>query len=1619
MSFGKRAVTKEQLINTSTLFFVLCSLIFVSCPDVYGPIKHDKPKNLPPGMGYFSFSFKSDTIRTIVPEKPGIDAFNSFILEFCLSDSPTYTLEPILLHKEDFDDTGLKNPIYLWAGMYNLEISAYYDVISVINLVPPPDAIGKINNIDIKAGDGVKCDIPLSIRINKDIGDYEGIFRWNIPFNFSSMPNTAEMHIKLFKNGEESPKQILEDTVSNAWTGSCVLKAGYYEVVITLKRDSEKTIVFNEIVHIYRNLESVLDYLSFSDDDFLRNQFIVTFDYSWDDTPRINNQERTHGTLAMNIGHTIQREGFRPESDPFGTVIWYTDISRLQPYNFNYPVVDNITLYVKWIQEDKDFDEVDIFIYGTYTYTGEQIIPDFIVYYGSNRLDQNVHYYPPAFHNNENAGINTAILEITAIPGGGYIGANQENFTIQKGTPNIIKWPSGITATFGEMLSQVTIPNNGESAQPGAFIWTLDPGTTPVGNAGTQFYNMTFTPNDTGNYNNVSNNISITVRRKPIENVIINVTAPMTGQIPDANAVVPPGVHYTPGSVSWFPTHNPFRVNTEYMATVTLTADSNYSFEGLIRDNVSFANNIPSVFDNRDTVLILSYAFSATIDRVPIGITVINEPLQMTYTHGDLVDLTGLAVKIAYQDGGNEDFALDRFPAYIAINPMNNMPIARNLYNGQNITVSFSYGGNNYSDTTNSVFNISPKSDNVNISVPMVGNKVYDGNTTATVAGTPIVTGLLFNDVVVPVGGTAVFDNKNAGNDKTVTFSGWSLGGTHAGNYDLAGRQPAPVTANITHLQLVIGSPVLASPKVYDGTIDAESLVSIGTLANNISGDNISASIASAKYNSPDVAAARWITVVYNISGTDAGNYIKPVDQTINYTISKATPIIAPWPSGMTAVFKELLIQVPINPNGVSDPAGTFSWTNPAVEVGNVGLRPHSMTFTPDDNGNYTTLINAVDGVNDVNINVFEAPIVNAAISVTAPVTGATPSLPTGTNNYTIGTVTWIPDSGSFNGTFLAETVYTVSVTLSANANYTFTNGLSAATINGLPANVTYNNGAAATLLSQPFPKTDPQIVIGMNIISQPQLDYTHGDTLILTNLAVKLFYNIGLPEDIEFLNFTAKNIKTSIGTTDITDGDQLSHVNHDTKVIVAIYNNDSTISANTIPLTVSKKQLTITGVTATERAYTTSNSVVLEGGTLLGVIGGDTVSYTLGNGTIATRNVDNGKPVTTNISLNGASADNYTLTQPSGITVNITPAPLTITGVEHTKQYDGNTTVSAPISILFDKVFGSDDVYVENIIAEYTNADAGTQNIDINTLTLSGSAADNYYLSTSLPIYNVPVSGGITKADGLPLNKPPTWKANSNTNTVIITADEYEATDLAFGQTVEYAISTSINATTGLKWKTDREFKEYNDKSFIDNTSRTFYLYARSAANDNYNASVDIAMAVDVIKYYLVEFESNDNSFSIQKRLVLDEDTINIPNTPNIIGSYLYRWKTYTEVSWDFSSPLDRDIKLFAEWKPNPIIIIIYDKAEGILKIESGIAIIYLTSGLNRPIEMSFKLNEVSYSSIMWNYDNMSLASNKEPFVVNSSNPLFNYEIDSDIKLTVNIDGNDKNLSIPFKVEL
>ncbi|OGX85868.1 hypothetical protein BEN47_14260 [Hymenobacter lapidarius] len=142
-------------------------------------------------------------------------------------------------------------------------------------------------------------------------------------------------------------------------------------------------------------------------------------------------------------------------------------------------------------------------------------------------------------------------------------------------------------------------------------------------------------------------------------------------------------------------------------------------------------------------------------------------------------------------------------------------------------------------------------------------NKVYDGNTTATVN---LADDRVAGDVLTTSYTAANFATKIVANDKSVAVNGLSISGTHAGNYTFNASTIA--TASITARALAVTATGVN--KVYDGNTAAEVVLA----DNRVNGDVLTANYATASFANANVDVNKPVSVSgISITGTDAGNY--------------------------------------------------------------------------------------------------------------------------------------------------------------------------------------------------------------------------------------------------------------------------------------------------------------------------------------------------------------------------------------------------------------------------------------------------------------------------------------------------------------------------------------------------------------------------------------------------------------------------------------------------------------------------------------------------------------------------------------------------------------------------
>ncbi|MCT9812300.1 YDG domain-containing protein, partial [Acidovorax sp. Be4] len=171
---------------------------------------------------------------------------------------------------------------------------------------------------------------------------------------------------------------------------------------------------------------------------------------------------------------------------------------------------------------------------------------------------------------------------------------------------------------------------------------------------------------------------------------------------------------------------------------------------------------------------------------------------------------------------------------------------------------------------------------------------------------------------------------------------------------------------------------------------------------------------------------------------------------------------------------------------------------------------------------------------------------------------------------------------------------------------------------------------------------------------------------------------------------------------------------------------------------TITAKELTVTGVTAGNKTYDGTTGATLSGGTLNGLVGNETLVLSGQSGAFSDQNAGAGKTViVTGATLgNGTGlASNYTVSNATGVTADITAKALTVIGVTAgNKTYDGTTDATLSGGML-NGLVGNETLVLSGQSGAFSNQNAGAGKTVIVTGTtlLNGTGlASNYTVSNA-----------------------------------------------------------------------------------------------------------------------------------------------------------------------------------------------------------------------------------------------------------------------------------------------
>ena len=258
---------------------------------------------------------------------------------------------------------------------------------------------------------------------------------------------------------------------------------------------------------------------------------------------------------------------------------------------------------------------------------------------------------------------------------------------------------------------------------------------------------------------------------------------------------------------------------------------------------------------------------------------------------------------------------------------------------------------------------------------------------------------------------------------------------------------------------------------------------------------------------------------------------------------------------------------------------------------------------------------------------------------------------------------------------------------------------------------------------------------------------------------------------------FAPNNLTVTYTQNDVTVAEPR---NAGTYTATITYEDADYIGSTTAQLIIEKKDVTLTGLTVDNKNYNgdTVAHVHYDNATLEGAIDGTDVDFDMTGVDFAfeNKNVGTNKTVknTTEITLTGADADNYNLTNPTvELKGTITPLPITVNVTVDDKTYNGRTD-DAKVNMSATGIIADDIVQFTNATGTYATADAG-ENVEVTvTYRIEGADKDNYNFEIANKAY-----GKVNKAElNVTLTAPDAVTYDGKTHEVSSVTDDRVAAD-------------------------------------------------------------------------------------------------------------------------------------------------------------------------------------------------------------------------------------------------
>ena len=599
-------------------------------------------------------------------------------------------------------------------------------------------------------------------------------------------------------------------------------------------------------------------------------------------------------------------------------------------------------------------------------------------------------------------------------------------------------------------------------------------------------------------------------------------------------------------------------------------------------------------------------------------------------------------------------------------------------------------------------YTITPKT--VTVQNLLAYNKVYNGNTDATIATSGAsIDGLIAGDDVA-IDASGRFSDKNVGVDNTVYLT-TNFSGEDRNNYIING--PESTTASITPKTISLLG-ISAEDKVYDGTTAASVSAAGARFDGMIEGDQLVVSNVSGSFGDKNVGTDKRVGLNASFDGADLGNY-NIIGQ--NSTTADITPKTISV-NGISAESKvyDGTTNARVSTSGVqydgviagddlqvNSISGRFADKNAGNDK-NVSL---NATFGGEDRGNYK-IVEQVATTADIYRKAMSVSGISAENKIYDGTTAASVSASevrmdgiVAGDKVTVASSGLFTDKNAANGktvnlrsSFTGEDAGNYDIT--AQSTTTADIYRKDLTVSGITASDKIYDGNTAASVS-----TTTAQLSGL----------VRGDNLTVSSTGAFDNKNVGSNKLVA--------LSSNYGGQDV--------------------NNYNITSQQSTRASVTPKDLTVSGITAADKVYdrTTAATVSTANVNLAGLVAGDNVTVA-STGAFADKNAGQNKLVNLSSNYGGIDAGNYRIAGQTTTTATITPKEVIISGITaKDKGYDGNTSATVNTSgVQFDGWIPGDDLYV-SAAANFQTPDAGVDKVVDLTTNYGGLDLGNYSIVT------------------------------------------------------------------------------------------------------------------------------------------------------------------------------------------------------------------------------------------------------------------------------------------------